>query len=85
MPAAIPGSLSAVAVSQSVDWLDAAAIHSHDWVDLLVLPSLSLLVVDHRGSLAQLPDTIQQLIGLRQALRLHPDISRTFNLLGTSI
>ncbi|WP_369855524.1 GyrI-like domain-containing protein [Candidatus Thalassolituus haligoni] len=70
-----------VVISQSSDWLDPNYIRPDRLVDLLVLPSLSLLVVDHRGPLELMPGTIRQLIGQRRLLHLHPDISRTFNLM----
>ncbi len=67
-------------VTQSIDWLDSDRLWAPDIVDIVELPSFTMVVKDHRGPIELLPATIQEFVAQRQAWHLHPSISRTFNL-----
>jgi len=67
-------------VTQSIDWLDSDRLWAPDIVDIVELPSFTMVVKDHRGPIELLPATIQEFVAQRQAWHLHPNISRTFNL-----
>ncbi|WP_221796874.1 AraC family transcriptional regulator [Oceanobacter mangrovi] len=67
-------------VTLSADWTDSSRQWSNEVVDVTELPSLSLLVHDHRGPIEQLQQSIRHFVEQRKQLELFPNISRTFSL-----